>query len=36
MVNRIGSAATFFGFGLGTELVAIVLLLVLFRQRGWL
>jgi magnesium transporter len=36
LVGRIGSGASFVVFGLGTELVAVVALFVLFRRRGWL
>jgi magnesium transporter len=36
LVNHIGSAATFFGIGLGTEVVAVVALITLFRRRGWM
>jgi magnesium transporter len=36
MVNRIGSLAVFLGLGLGTEAIAVVLLLTMFRRRGWL
>jgi magnesium transporter len=36
MVNHIGSSATFFGIGLGTELLAVVGLLTMFRRRGWM
>jgi magnesium transporter len=34
LVSRIGSAATFFGIGLGTEVVAVAALLTLFWRRG--
>ena len=36
LVNRIGSPGTFFGVGLGTEVVAVAALLTLFRRRGWM
>jgi magnesium transporter len=36
LVNNLGSAGAFFGLGLGTEVVAVVLLLTLFRRRGWM
>ena len=36
LVSHIGSAATFFGIGLGTEAVAIVALFTLFKRRGWI
>jgi magnesium transporter len=36
LVNRIGSTAAFFGIGIGTEVLAIIALLVLFRKRGWI
>jgi magnesium transporter len=36
LVSHIGSAATFFGLGLGTEVLAVVLLLAMFRRRGWM
>jgi magnesium transporter len=36
LVNRIGAEASFFGVGVGTELVAVVALLVLFKRRGWI
>ncbi len=36
LVDRIGSAATFFGVGVGTEAVAVTILLVLFRRQGWM
>jgi magnesium transporter len=36
MVDRIESLRTFAGFGLGSQLVAIALLLLLFWKRGWL
>jgi magnesium transporter len=36
MVNHIGSWEVFVGFGLGTELVAVGLLVLLFRNRGWI
>jgi magnesium transporter len=36
LVERIGSSATFFGVGVGTEVVAVVALLLLFWRRGWM
>jgi magnesium transporter len=36
MVDHIGSWQTFVGFGLGTEVVAITSLFLLFRTRGWI
>jgi magnesium transporter len=36
LVARLTSPAIFFGVGLGTELLAIVLLMMLFRKRHWL
>jgi magnesium transporter len=36
LTNRITSFADFAGYGLGTELVAVVLLFLLFWRRGWL
>ena len=36
LVNRIGSPAAFFGIGLGTEVLAVVGLLAMFRRRGWM
>jgi len=36
LVDRIGSAAAFFGVGIGTELVAVAILLILFRRQGWM
>ena len=36
LVRNIGGWPAFVGFGVGTELVALGLLLVLFRRRGWL
>jgi magnesium transporter len=36
LVNRIGSTAAFFGIGIGTEILAVVGLLVLFKKRGWM
>ena len=36
LVNRIGSLAAFIGIGIGTEVVAVVALVTLFRTRaGW-
>ncbi|HEY0933790.1 MAG TPA: magnesium transporter CorA family protein [Trebonia sp.] len=36
LVGHIGSWAAFLGFGLGGEVVAVGLLFLLFRRRGWL
>jgi magnesium transporter len=36
LVDRIGGLATFVGVGIGLELVAVLLLVVLFKRRGWL
>jgi magnesium transporter len=36
LVNRIGSLGAFLGFGIGTELVAVIGLLILFWRRGWM
>src|SRR6201985_2048268 len=35
LVSRIGTTAAFFGIGIGTEVVAVIVLLALFRSRGW-
>ena len=36
LVSRIGSTAAFWGVGVGTELVAVAALLIMFRRRGWM
>jgi magnesium transporter len=36
MVSRITSPGTFFGFGIGTEVLAVTLLFWMFWRRGWL
>jgi magnesium transporter len=36
LVNRIGSLTAFVAIGIGTEVVAVVALLALFRSRGWM
>ncbi len=36
LVGRLASPGIFFGVGLGTELVAVLLLMILFRKRHWL
>ena len=36
MVTRLTSLPAFLGLGVGTEVVAVALLLTLFRRRGWL
>ncbi|MBV9796271.1 MAG: magnesium transporter CorA family protein [Actinobacteria bacterium] len=34
-VNAIGSWEDFFGIGLGTEAIAVIALLIMFKRRGW-
>jgi magnesium transporter len=36
MVNRLTSLPVFLGLGIGTQVVAVVALLAMFRRRGWL
>ena len=36
LVARMGSLTTFIGVGIGTEVVAVIGLLVLFKKRGWM
>jgi magnesium transporter len=36
LVNHLMGGWTFLGLGFGTEIVAVGLLVVLFRRRGWL
>jgi magnesium transporter len=36
MVQRLGSLGVFLGLGIGTEVVAALSLLLLFRRRGWM
>jgi magnesium transporter len=36
LVTRLGAGVTFFGVGVGTEVVAVAALLILFRRRGWM
>ena len=36
LVNRMGSSAAFFGIGIGTEVLAVIGLLTMFRRRGWM
>ena len=36
LVSRMGSLAAFVCIGIGTEVVAVVALLTLFRRRGWM
>jgi magnesium transporter len=36
LVNSIGSWEEFFGIGIGTEAVAVIFLLILFKRRGWM
>jgi magnesium transporter len=35
LVKSVGSWEEFFGIGVGTEAVAVIFLLVLFKRRGW-
>ena len=35
LVTSIGSWEEFFGIGVGTEAVAVIFLLLLFKRRGW-
>jgi magnesium transporter len=35
LVNSVGSWEEFFGIGVGTEAVAVIFLLLLFKRRGW-
>jgi magnesium transporter len=36
LVSREGSLTAFLTFGIGTEALAVIILLVMFRRRGWL
>src|SRR5439155_8963079 len=36
LVSREGSLTAFLIFGIGTEALAVIILLVMFRRRGWL
>ena len=36
LVNHIGSLGAFLAFGVGTEVLAVVVLLITFRRRGWM
>ncbi|MGD0240957.1 MAG: magnesium transporter CorA family protein [Streptosporangiaceae bacterium] len=36
LVNRIGSLGAFLAFGVGTEVLAVVCLVIVFRRRGWM
>src|SRR6201996_8884923 len=36
LVNREGSLTAFLVFGVGTEVVAVIVLFIMFRRRGWL
>jgi magnesium transporter len=36
LVNHIGSVPAFFGIGIGTEVLAVIGLLTLFKKRGWM
>jgi magnesium transporter len=35
LVNSIGDWEEFFGIGVGTEAVAVILLIWMFKRRGW-
>jgi hypothetical protein len=35
-VVRLGSLGAFLGLGIGTEVLAVVALLTMFRRRGWM
>lgn len=34
-MNHIGGTATFFGLGLGLDLVSVTAFMIFFRKRGW-
>jgi magnesium transporter len=36
LMSRIGSVAAFSGIGIGTEVVAVAALLMMFWRRGWM
>jgi magnesium transporter len=36
LVTRLGAGVTFFGVGVGTEVVAVAALLIFFKRRGWM
>jgi magnesium transporter len=36
LVNRVGSLTAFGIFGIGTEVLAVAGLLLMFRRRGWM
>jgi magnesium transporter len=36
MVDHVGGAAAFFGLGIGLQIATVVVLILLFRRRGWL
>src|ERR1019366_6198410 len=36
LVNHITGTGTFFIVGIGTEIIAVILLFILFKRRGWL
>ena len=36
LVNREGSLTAFLIFGIGTEVLAVIALFVMFRRRGWM
>jgi magnesium transporter len=35
LVGRAGRRETFVGVGIGTEVVALIILLAFFKRRGW-
>lgn len=35
LVGHVGRWETFFGVGVGTELIALAILLAFFKRRGW-
>jgi magnesium transporter len=35
LVTSIGGWEAFFGIGVGTEAIAVIVLLLLFKRRGW-
>jgi Mg2+ and Co2+ transporter CorA len=36
MADRVGSLTAFLVFGIGTEVLAVIALFVMFRRRGWM
>jgi magnesium transporter len=36
LINSVGGWEEFFGIGVGTEAIAVILLLLMFKRRGWL